>query len=62
MIGLVDLLRPRNIYYELTVIPDDVHESLVHSRWVDVFGRMGAFMKRFVWNGELPPKVLETGK
>ena len=50
------LLRARNVYYELTVIPDDVHESLVHWRWIDVFGRMGDFMKRFVWNGEMPPR------
>ena len=27
-IGLVNLLRAHNIYYELTVVPDDVHESL----------------------------------
>ncbi len=59
MVGLVQLLRARDIYYELTVIPDDVHESLVHSRWIDVFGRMGDFLKRFVWNGEKAPSMAE---
>ncbi len=62
MVGLVQLLRARDIYYELTVIPDDVHESLVHSRWVDVFGRMGAFLKRFVWDGERAPSVMDAKK
>ena len=55
MVGLVQLLRAHDIYYELTVIPDDLHESLIHSRWIDTFDRMGAFLKRFVWNGETPP-------
>ena len=49
-VGLVQLLRARNIYYELMVIPDDLHESMVHSNWVNTFERMGAFFKRFVWD------------
>ncbi len=62
-IGLVDLLRAHNVYYELTVIPDDVHESLIHSRWVDVFGRMGDFLKRFVWNaGDTRPTAADMAK
>jgi len=51
--GLVQLLRARNIYYELTVIPDDLHESMLHSRWIDTWNRMGNFLKRFVWSGEV---------
>lgn len=51
-VGLVQLLRARNIYYELTVIPDDLHESMLHSRWIDTWNRMGDFLKRFVWSGE----------
>ena len=35
MIGLVQLLRAHNVYYELTVIPDDQHESMIHSNWVN---------------------------
>ena len=58
MVGLVQLLRARDIYYELEVIPDDVHESLLHSRWIGTFDRMGDFLKRFVWNGEKAPSLM----
>jgi dipeptidyl aminopeptidase/acylaminoacyl peptidase len=54
-VGLVQLLRARNIYYELMVIPDDLHESMLHSRWLDTWERIAAFLKRFVWNKEPPP-------
>lgn len=49
-VGLVQLLRARNIYHELMVIPDDLHESMLHSRWVETWNRMGDFFRRFVWN------------
>jgi dipeptidyl aminopeptidase/acylaminoacyl peptidase len=49
-IGLVELLRPRNVYYELVVNPDDTHETLIHSRWLYVFGRMETFFQRFLIN------------
>jgi len=52
-VGLVSLLRARNIYYELMVVPDDVHESMIHENWVVTFNRMGDFFKRFVWNHEI---------
>ena len=52
-VGLVQLLRARNIYYELIVVPDDLHESMLHSRWIDTWNRMGGFLKRFVWNKEV---------
>ena len=61
-VGLVQLLRARDIYYELMVIPDDLHESMIHGRWIDTFGRMGDFLKRFVWNGEKAPSMLEVKK
>ncbi|MEO5818362.1 MAG: prolyl oligopeptidase family serine peptidase, partial [Gemmatimonadaceae bacterium] len=48
MVGLVSLLRAKGVYYELTVTPDDVHESLIHSRWIDIFGRSSDFLHRFV--------------
>ncbi len=54
-VGLVQLLRARNIYYELMVIPDDLHESMIHSNWVNTFERMGAFFKRFVWDKSAVP-------
>ena len=51
-VGLVQLLRARGIYYELQVIPDDLHESMLHSNWVGTFNHMGDFLRRFVWNKE----------
>jgi dipeptidyl aminopeptidase/acylaminoacyl peptidase len=62
MVGLVDLLRARGIYYELTVIPDDVHESLLHSRWIDIFSRSSEFLHRFVWEKQAPPVASGNGK
>jgi dipeptidyl-peptidase 4 len=52
MTGLVQLLRQRDVYYELIVFPDDVHESLLHSRWIYTLGRMETFLHKFLW--ELP--------
>ena len=54
-IGLVQLLRPRGVYYELTVFPDDTHESLVHRRWLEVWNHSTDFLKRFVWEKQAPP-------
>jgi dipeptidyl aminopeptidase/acylaminoacyl peptidase len=51
-VGLVQLLRARGIYYELEVIPDDLHESMLHRNWIGTFGHMGDFLHRFVWNKE----------
>jgi len=46
--GLVQLLRVRDVYYELIVFPDDTHETLLHRRWLYAFGRMDDFLKRFL--------------
>ena len=46
--GLVQMLRARNIDYELIVFPDDVHDSLVHSRWVYFFDRMESFLRKHI--------------
>ena len=51
-VGLVQLLRARDIYHELIVFPDDVHETLLHSRWLYTFDRMETFLHRF-----LPPNA-----
>jgi len=48
MTGLVQLLRARDVYYELIVFPDDVHESLLHSRWMYTLGRMETFLHKFL--------------
>ena len=47
-VGLVQLLRARNIYHELIVFPDDVHETLLHSRWLYTFERMETFLNKFL--------------
>ena len=52
MTGLVQLLRQRDVYFELIVFPDDVHESLLHSRWIYTLDRMEKFLHKFLW--ELP--------
>ena len=56
-VGLVQLLRARDVYHELIVVPDDLHESMLHSNWIDTFDRMGVFLKRFVWNKEKAPSM-----
>jgi len=61
MVGLVALLRNRGVYYDLTVIPDDVHESLLHKRWLDIFSRSSDFLHRFVWEKQTPPVMTTNG-
>ena len=45
-IGLVQLLRARNVEYELIVFPDDTHESMLHSRWMYTLDRMEKFLTK----------------
>ena len=45
-VGLVDLLRAHNVPYELLVLPDDVHETLLYRRWLTIFDRMEAFLRK----------------
>ncbi|HZS45979.1 MAG TPA: prolyl oligopeptidase family serine peptidase [Blastocatellia bacterium] len=49
-IGLVQLLRAHNIYHELIVFPDDVHETLLHKRWLIAFNALDNFFDRFLIN------------
>ena len=49
-IGLVQLLRAHGIYHELIVFPDDVHETLLHSRWLIAFHALDSFFDRFLKN------------
>ena len=53
--GLVQLLRQRDVYFELIVFPDDTHESLLYSRWMYTLGRMETFLKKFL--GETPVAI-----
>src|SRR5207245_1170307 len=47
-VGLVQLLRQRDVYHELIVFPDDVHDSLLHRRWLYLLGRMDTFLQKFL--------------
>jgi dipeptidyl aminopeptidase/acylaminoacyl peptidase len=60
MTGLIQLLRQRDVYYELVVFPDDVHESLLHSRWLYTLGRMETFLHKFL--GEPSATSVSTGR
>jgi dipeptidyl-peptidase-4 len=55
--GLVQLLRQRDVYYELIVFPDDTHESLLHSRWMYTLGRMDTFLRKFL--GDSPVAAVQ---
>ena len=46
-IGLIPLLRARHIYFELVMVPDDMHEVAIHSRMLDMYGHVDSFLKRF---------------
>jgi dipeptidyl-peptidase 4 len=48
MTGLIQLLRLRDVHYELIVYPDDTHETLLHARWLNTFGRLGEFLGRYL--------------
>ena len=48
--GLVQLLRAYDIYHELIVFPDDVHDSLLYKRWLITFEAMDDFFTRFLIN------------
>ncbi len=45
-VGLVSLLRARNVEYELLVLPDDVHDSLIYGRWIQLLTRTGEFLTK----------------
>jgi dipeptidyl-peptidase-4 len=51
-VGLVDLLRAHDVPYELIVLPDDVHETLLYKRWLPLFDRMEDFLQRHLWKQE----------
>jgi len=47
-VGLVQLLRTRNIYHETIVFPDDIHETLLEHRWQYTYDRMEMFLNKFL--------------
>jgi len=54
-IGLIPLLRARNIYFELLVVPDDMHEAALHRHVLDMYEHTADFLHRFVWEKQTPP-------
>ena len=47
-VGLVDLLRAHNVPYELFVMPDDTHETLLYRRWLPIWDRMEVFLRKYL--------------
>src|SRR5438067_1087888 len=60
-VGLVQLLRQRNVYHELIVFPDDVHDSLVYGRWLYLCGRMETFLQKFLGD-KATKKITVSGR
>ena len=56
-VGLVQLLRANDVHHELIVFPDDVHESLLYSRWLYTYEKMNDFLERFVINRTVAPQA-----
>ncbi|MFC1729137.1 S9 family peptidase [candidate division KSB1 bacterium] len=46
--GLVQLLRARDIYHELIVFPDEVHDFLVFEKWLTTFNAADDFFDRML--------------
>ena len=56
--GLVQLLRARDVEYELIVFPDDTHESMLHSRWMYTLERMEKFIDKHMKHG--PGRIITS--
>ena len=50
-VGLVQLLRAQGVPHELIVFPDDVHDFLLHERWLTTFGATDRFFDRYLMGG-----------
>jgi len=53
-VGLVQALRAHDVEYELIVYPDDVHSFLLFHRWVKAFEASDDFLRRKLWNRNVP--------
>ena len=42
----VGLVRAHNGPYELFVMPDDTHETLLYKRWLPIWDRMESFLNK----------------
>jgi dipeptidyl aminopeptidase/acylaminoacyl peptidase len=45
-VGLVSLLRAHDVSFELMVLPDDTHETLLYKRWLPLWERMEVFLNK----------------
>jgi dipeptidyl-peptidase 4 len=45
-VGLVSLLRAHDVPFELMVLPDDTHETLLYKRWLPLWERMEVFLNK----------------
>jgi dipeptidyl aminopeptidase/acylaminoacyl peptidase len=45
-VGLVQLLRGHDVPFELIVFPDEVHDFLLHQRWLEAFHATHDFFER----------------
>jgi len=60
-VGLVQLLRAHNVPYELFVMPDDTHETLLYKRWIPIWDRMEVFLNKYLKKEE-PINTQSSGK
>ena len=51
-VGLVQLLRAHDVPHELIVFPDDVHDFLLHERWLITFDATDDFFDRHMGGDE----------
>ena len=49
-VGLVQLLRAHHVPFELIVNPDDTHETMLYSRWLNTYAHMQDFLRRNLWD------------
>ncbi|MGD2120141.1 MAG: prolyl oligopeptidase family serine peptidase [Gemmatimonadota bacterium] len=48
-VGLVQALRANDVYFELMVFPDEVHDFLVFDKWLQTWDATEDFFRRFLW-------------
>lgn len=51
-VGLVQALRANDVYFELIVFPDEVHDFLVFDKWLLTWDATESFFRRFLMEGE----------
>jgi dipeptidyl aminopeptidase/acylaminoacyl peptidase len=51
-VGLVQALRANDVYFELMVWPDEVHDFLVFDKWLQSWDATEDFFRRFLWERE----------